>query len=58
MIVPPTTVIEPSQSIALRPATRGVLGVSISRRKRIMTKAKPSKGTRNTKSANMVSLPA
>ena len=45
MTVPPTMVREPSQSIARRPARRGVFGVSMSRRKRINTKARPSKGT-------------
>lgn len=45
MIVPPTIVREPSQSMARRPASRGVFGVSMSKRKRIITKANPSKGT-------------
>lgn len=45
MTVPPTIVIEPSQSMALRPARIGVFGVSISRKKKIMIKASPSQGT-------------
>ena len=45
MRVPPTIRIEPSQSIAFRPASRGVFGVSISRKNIMMTNARPSKGT-------------
>lgn len=44
-MVPVTMVSDPSQSMALRPARRGVLGVSMSRYRRIMIKARPSKGT-------------
>ena len=43
--VPLEIVTTPVQSIALSPAIIGVLGISISRRKRIMAKARPSKGT-------------
>ncbi len=45
MTVPPTIVIEPSQSMALRPASIGVLGVSMSRKNMIMKNAIPSNGT-------------
>lgn len=45
MIVPPTMVIDPSQSIALRPASKGVLGASMSRKNTMITKASPSNGT-------------
>jgi hypothetical protein len=44
MRVPPTTVREPIQSIALRPAQMGVRGVLMSRKKRMMKKARPSRG--------------
>lgn len=47
MMVPATIVIEPSQSIALRPARRSVLGVSMSRKNIMIAKAIPSKGTRS-----------
>ncbi len=55
IIVPPVIVMTPTQSIAFRPAPIGVLGVSISSRKRIMTKASASKGT-DTKSVNPIEL--
>ena len=45
IIVPPVIVMTPIQSMALRPARMGVLGVSMSRRKRMMTKARASNGT-------------
>lgn len=45
MTVPPTIVIEPSQSMALRPASIGVLGVSMSRKNMMMKNAIPSNGT-------------
>lgn len=44
-MVPQTIVREPSQSIALSPARRGVLGVSMSRKTRMIMNARPSKGT-------------
>ena len=43
--VPPVMVMTPIQSMALRPARMGVLGVSMSRKKRMMTKASASNGT-------------
>lgn len=45
-MVPATIVIDPSQSIALRPARRSVFGVSISRKNMMIAKAIPSNGTR------------
>ena len=45
IIVPPVIVITPIQSMAFRPAMIGVLGVSTSRKTRIMTKARASNGT-------------
>lgn len=45
IIVPPTTVILPIQSMALKPAKSGVFGVSMSRKKEIMINARPSNGT-------------
>lgn len=45
MIVPEAIVMEPSQSIALMPARKGVFGVSMSRYISMMMKARPSKGT-------------
>ena len=45
IIVPPTIVMVPIQSTALRPARRGVVGVSMSRKKKRIMKARPSKGT-------------
>lgn len=50
MIVPQEMVMDPIQSMALRPARRGVLGVSMSRYMRMMTKASPSKGTEHERS--------
>ncbi len=47
MIVPPTISTDPSQSIAFKPAKRGVFGVSMSRKKSMMMNARPSKGTVN-----------
>lgn len=44
-MVPPTTVRHPSQSIAFKPAKRGVLGVSMSRKNMMMAKAMASIGT-------------
>lgn len=44
-MVPPTIVRHPSQSMAFRPAHNEVLGVSMSKRKRMITKAIASKGT-------------
>ena len=44
IMTPPTMVREPSQSTALRPSRRGVLGVLISRKKSRMRKATPSNG--------------
>ena len=43
--VPPAMVSEPSQSMALRPATMGVVGVSMSRKKKSTMNASPSQGT-------------
>lgn len=45
IIVPLVIVMTPTQSIAFKPAPIGVFGVSISRRKSIMTKASASNGT-------------
>ncbi len=45
MTVPPTMRTDPSQSMALRPANRAVLGVSISRKNNMITNARASKGT-------------
>ena len=42
---PPTLVMRPSQSMALRPGIMGVRGVSMSRKKKRIAKAKPSHGT-------------
>ncbi len=44
MTVPPVMVMTPTQSMALRPARMGVLGVSMSRKRRMMRKARASKG--------------
>lgn len=45
IIVPPTTVTHPSQSIAFKPAKSGVFGVSMSRKIMMMAKAMASIGT-------------
>jgi hypothetical protein len=45
IMVPPTTVTEPDQSMAFRPSSIGVLGVLISRKTRRMMKANASIGT-------------
>ena len=42
--VPPTMRREPDQSMAFRPARRGVLGVSMSRNMKMIMKARPSQG--------------
>lgn len=44
MVTPATMVTEPSQSTALRPWRRGVLGVVTLRKKKRIRKATPSKG--------------
>ena len=46
MTVPPTTVSDPSQSMAFNPAMMGVVGVLMSRKRNKMMKAIPSTGTR------------
>ena len=43
--VPPTMRRDPSQSMALMPARKGVLGVAMSRKKRSTANARPSHGT-------------
>lgn len=45
IMVPPTTVKQPSQSIAFKPAKSGVFGVSMSRKTMMMAKAMASIGT-------------
>lgn len=46
IMVPPTIVMHPSQSIAFNPAKSGVFGVSMSRKKMMMAKAMASIGTK------------
>ena len=46
--VPPVARMTPVQSMAFRPSSMGVLGVSISRNNMMMAKAIPSKGTEET----------
>ena len=45
MTVPPVMSMTPIQSMAFKPSRIGVLGVSMSRKTKIMAKAIPSKGT-------------
>ena len=48
MTVPPVTRTTPSQSMAFRPSRIGVLGISMSRKTKMMAKAIASKGTEKT----------
>ena len=48
MTVPPVTSMTPTQSMAFKPSRMGVLGVSMSRKNIMMTKAIASKGTEET----------
>lgn len=52
--VPPVMSITPSQSMAFRPSSMGVLGVSMSRKTMMMAKAIPSKGTEKTSARSKV----
>ena len=52
--MPPIIRREPSQSMALMPARKGVLGVAMSRKIRMITKARASQGTSHEVSMTLV----